>query len=150
MLSVGDGRAYRLTDTGVETFPNLYAAVECACVSVHGANWLGGNSLLDCIVFGRRAGTHAAGYAKSVGFKSVPADVLVADEGEAGGLLRQDQMLRLPHPDFEPNQLLCDGGRPSAGSERKGRRLHGHPLPLVPPEFECQSTRCGEGKMTAD
>ncbi|TDB83016.1 succinate dehydrogenase flavoprotein subunit [Actinomadura sp. KC216] len=40
----------------------LYAAGECACVSVHGANRLGTNSLLDILVFGRRAGRHAAGY----------------------------------------------------------------------------------------
>ena len=38
----------------------LYAAGECACVSVHGANRLGGNSLLECVVFGARAGASAA------------------------------------------------------------------------------------------
>lgn len=38
--------------------PGLYAAGECACVSVHGANRLGGNSLLDLVVFGRAAGLH--------------------------------------------------------------------------------------------
>ncbi len=41
-----------------EPVPGLYAAGECACVSVHGANRLGGNSLLDLIVFGRAAGRH--------------------------------------------------------------------------------------------
>jgi succinate dehydrogenase / fumarate reductase flavoprotein subunit len=40
-----------------EVVPGLYAAGECACVSVHGANRLGGNSLLDILVFGRAAGT---------------------------------------------------------------------------------------------
>ncbi len=45
--------------------PGLYAAGECACVSVHGANRLGGNSLLDTVVFGRRAGVAAAGYVQS-------------------------------------------------------------------------------------
>ena len=44
----------------------LYAAGECACVSVHGANRLGGNSLLDCVVFGKVAGDKAAKFAKSV------------------------------------------------------------------------------------
>jgi succinate dehydrogenase / fumarate reductase flavoprotein subunit len=43
--------------------PGLYAAGECACVSVHGANRLGTNSLLDIIVFGRRGGAHMADYA---------------------------------------------------------------------------------------
>ena len=41
-----------------EPVPGLYAVGECACVSVHGANRLGGNSLLDLIVFGRAAGKH--------------------------------------------------------------------------------------------
>ena len=41
--------------TGVTSVPNVYTAGECACVSVHGANRLGGNSLLDTIVFGRLA-----------------------------------------------------------------------------------------------
>lgn len=45
--------------------PGLYAAGECACVSVHGANRLGTNSLLDINVFGRRAGIAAAAYATS-------------------------------------------------------------------------------------
>ncbi|MEL4304996.1 FAD-dependent oxidoreductase [Methanococcoides sp. LMO-2] len=44
----------------------LYAVGECACISVHGANRLGGNSLLDTVVFGRRAGVHAAGYVASL------------------------------------------------------------------------------------
>ncbi|MGQ0549106.1 MAG: FAD-dependent oxidoreductase, partial [Armatimonadota bacterium] len=42
----------------------LYAAGECACVSVHGANRLGTNSLVDILVFGRRAGRHMAGYVR--------------------------------------------------------------------------------------
>jgi len=46
--------------------PGFYAAGECACVSVHGANRLGGNSLLDTIVFGRRAGAAAARYVKNL------------------------------------------------------------------------------------
>jgi len=44
--------------------PGLYAAGECACVSVHGANRLGTNSLLDILVFGRRGGAHMSAYAR--------------------------------------------------------------------------------------
>jgi succinate dehydrogenase / fumarate reductase, flavoprotein subunit len=44
---------------GRTMMPGLYAAGECACVSVHGANRLGGNSLMETITFGRRAGSHA-------------------------------------------------------------------------------------------
>jgi succinate dehydrogenase / fumarate reductase flavoprotein subunit len=45
---------------GRTSMPGLYAAGECACVSVHGANRLGGNSLLETVVFGRRSGAAAA------------------------------------------------------------------------------------------
>jgi succinate dehydrogenase / fumarate reductase, flavoprotein subunit len=54
--------------------PGLYAAGECACVSVHGANRLGTNSLLDIVVFGRRAGIGAAGHAGEVDFAELPDD----------------------------------------------------------------------------
>ena len=51
---------------GATTVPGLYAAGECANVSVHGANRLGANSLLDTVVFGRRSAVQAADYIKSV------------------------------------------------------------------------------------
>jgi succinate dehydrogenase / fumarate reductase flavoprotein subunit len=50
--------------TAEEVIPGLYAVGECACVSVHGANRLGGNSLLDIVVFGRAAGNHVIDYLK--------------------------------------------------------------------------------------
>ncbi len=49
-------------DTPEEPVPGLYAAGECACVSVHGGNRLGGNSLLDILVFGRAAAKHIIEY----------------------------------------------------------------------------------------
>ena len=52
----------------------LYAVGECACVSVHGANRLGTNSLLDLVVFGRRAGRHMADYVNHVDPTPLPAD----------------------------------------------------------------------------
>ena len=58
--------------------PGLYAAGECACVSVHGANRLGTNSLLDINVFGKRAGQYAVEYAKTA--KQVPVPKNAADE----------------------------------------------------------------------
>jgi len=54
--------------------PGLYAAGEVACVSVHGANRLGTNSLLDLIVFGKYAGLKAAEYANQESFKPLPDD----------------------------------------------------------------------------
>ena len=58
--------------------PGLYAAGECACVSVHGANRLGTNSLLDINVFGKRAGIYAVEYAKTA--KHVPVPKNAVDE----------------------------------------------------------------------
>ena len=52
--------------------PGLYAAGECACVSVHGANRLGTNSLLDIVVFGRRGGAHMADFAKGSDLTPLP------------------------------------------------------------------------------
>ena len=54
--------------------PGLYAAGECACVSVHGSNRLGTNSLLDINVFGKRAGNNAVEYVKTAEFVPLPAD----------------------------------------------------------------------------
>ena len=51
---------------GATPMPGLYAAGECACVSVHGANRLGGNSLLETIVFGRRAGADVVRYLETL------------------------------------------------------------------------------------
>jgi succinate dehydrogenase / fumarate reductase flavoprotein subunit len=56
---------------GRTPIPGLYAAGEVACVSVHGGNRLGANSLLDTLIFGRRAGEHAAARARSLAMPSV-------------------------------------------------------------------------------
>jgi succinate dehydrogenase / fumarate reductase flavoprotein subunit len=54
--------------------PGFYAAGEAACVSVHGANRLGTNSLLDLVVFGKHAGLNAAAYAREASFQPLPDD----------------------------------------------------------------------------
>jgi len=64
---------------GAASIKGLYAAGECACVSVHGANRLGGNSLLDTIVFGKRAGAKAAEFAKAASAISFPQTALKAE-----------------------------------------------------------------------
>jgi succinate dehydrogenase / fumarate reductase flavoprotein subunit len=51
---------------GLTNIPGLYAAGEVACVSVHGGNRLGANSLLDTLIFGRRSGVHAANVARAI------------------------------------------------------------------------------------
>lgn len=59
---------------GEEEIPGLYAAGECACASVHGANRLGGNSLLDIVVFGRAAGNHIIEFLKTHRYHQVLPD----------------------------------------------------------------------------
>ncbi|UCE82959.1 MAG: succinate dehydrogenase flavoprotein subunit [Deltaproteobacteria bacterium] len=75
-----DGRV--ITDSENTPFPGLYAAGECACVSVHGANRLGCNSLLDILVFGRRAGKEMHRFISTVGSINLPPspEKVVADQ----------------------------------------------------------------------
>ncbi|WP_414656476.1 succinate dehydrogenase flavoprotein subunit [Deinococcus sp. VB343] len=63
-----------LSDGAGGSIEGLYAAGEQACVSLHGANRLGTNSLGDLVVFGRRAGIYAAQYAKQVEYAEMPED----------------------------------------------------------------------------
>jgi succinate dehydrogenase / fumarate reductase flavoprotein subunit len=65
-----DGRV--VPDAEETPVPGLYAAGECACVSVHGANRLGTNSLLDIVVFGRRSGRQMADHSKDADFAELP------------------------------------------------------------------------------
>ncbi len=79
------------TDTdGATELTGLYAAGECACVSVHGANRLGGNSLMETITFGRRAGTAAAEWALSHTTIDVPESAERDAERQLRELLDRD------------------------------------------------------------
>jgi len=69
-----DANARVLADRGGKTIEGFYAAGECACVSVHGANRLGTNSLLDIIVFGRRGGKAIAQHLKDADWGALPSD----------------------------------------------------------------------------
>jgi succinate dehydrogenase / fumarate reductase flavoprotein subunit len=84
-LPVRPGMHYQMggikTDVdGATRISGLYAAGECACVSVHGGNRLGANSLLETVVFGRRSGRAASDYASQVTFASVNEEAIVAGE----------------------------------------------------------------------
>jgi succinate dehydrogenase / fumarate reductase flavoprotein subunit len=72
---------------GATNVPGLYAAGECANVSVHGANRLGANSLLDTVVFGRRSGAHAVEYIKSVDTHSSSQEDLAIEKARIQDLL---------------------------------------------------------------
>ena len=65
----------------------LYAAGECACVSVHGANRLGGNALMETITFGKRSGRHAAEWALANTTVTVPEGIVSDTERELKELL---------------------------------------------------------------
>jgi len=67
--------------------PGLYAAGECACVSVHGGNRLGANSLLDTLVFGRRSGLAASHYTKGLPPIASGEEVLASEQARIAALL---------------------------------------------------------------
>ena len=76
---------------GQTTIPGLYAAGECACVSVHGGNRLGANSLLDTLVFGRRSGAHAARQVHAAPMPS-PSRAALDDEADMiEAIVRRDR-----------------------------------------------------------
>ena len=86
----GDGRV--LADEGGTVVAGLYAAGECACVSVHGANRLGCNSLLDLLVFGRRAGkAMREALVGAEGRRHTAADPVESGAGEPRGPLGRRQ-----------------------------------------------------------
>jgi succinate dehydrogenase / fumarate reductase, flavoprotein subunit len=85
----------------------LYAAGECACVSVHGANRLGGNALMETITFGTRAGQHAAEWALANTTVTVPESTVADAERELKTLLDR-----------------TDGERPWRIREELGETMH--------------------------
>ena len=74
-----DGRCWDIHDNWSGVL-GLFAAGEVACLSLHGGNRLGANSLLDTVVFGRRAGSEAASYAKMSEKPKVEDSRVVDDE----------------------------------------------------------------------
>jgi succinate dehydrogenase / fumarate reductase flavoprotein subunit len=74
---------------GLTTVTGLYAAGECACVSVHGANRLGGNALMETITFGKRSGAAAAEWALTHTTVAVPPSIEADAERELGALLNR-------------------------------------------------------------
>ena len=83
-----------------EIVPRLYAVGECACVSVHGANRLGGNSLVDLVVFGRAVGRHIM---DNFGNFATPAEI-----GESAADLALARIERLARKEGERVDLLLD------------------------------------------
>ena len=76
---------------GATEVPGLYAAGECACVSVHGGNRLGANSLLDTLIFGRRSGEHAANRAKRTDFGRASRATLADEERQITEIIGRER-----------------------------------------------------------
>jgi len=100
-----DVRGRVVVDEQNTVLPGLYAAGECACVSVHGANRLGTNSLVDILVFGRRAGRDMAQYARATRTPGLPQDAaagavqymknLVGRDGSESAVRLRDELQRV-------------------------------------------------------
>jgi succinate dehydrogenase flavoprotein subunit len=108
---------------GRTTLEGLYAAGEVACVSVHGANRLGGNALMETITYGKRVGRHASEWALSHTTVTVPESVETDAERELGALLDRtegerpwqirDELAQTMHVNFgvfrREEQMLAQG-----------------------------------------
>jgi succinate dehydrogenase / fumarate reductase flavoprotein subunit len=93
---------------GATRVPGVYAAGECACVSVHGANRLGGNSLLETIVFGARAAKHAVEYIKKVGDVTPSDKTLRAEQDRVKALLARSGGTRAPKLRHAMNETMSE------------------------------------------
>ncbi len=89
-------------------FPGLYAAGECACVSVHGSNRLGCNSLLDTLVFGRRAGKTVKNYVDSRKPPKVQSDQIDHIQKDISSLMSRDTGESSGHILRELQQIMTD------------------------------------------
>jgi succinate dehydrogenase / fumarate reductase flavoprotein subunit len=87
-----------VVDAQNTVLPGLYAAGECACVSVHGANRLGTNSLVDLVVFGRRGGVHMVQYCRESELLPLPPD-------PAGPAQAEFERIRNNRGSVRPHQL---------------------------------------------
>ncbi len=92
---------------GKTELEGLYAAGECACISVHGANRLGGNALMETITFGKRAGRHAAEWALANTTVTIPEGTVSDAERELKQLLER-----------------TDGERPWSIRDELGQTMH--------------------------
>jgi succinate dehydrogenase / fumarate reductase flavoprotein subunit len=114
--SMGGIKANVRTETPIA---GLYAAGECSCISVHGANRLGTNSTADCLVFGAVAGEEAAKHASSASLREVPNDKLLAEENRISELIKREGPERVSVIRDEMRRVMND----KAWIYRKGDQL---------------------------
>ncbi|MBO9306406.1 MAG: succinate dehydrogenase flavoprotein subunit [Thermomicrobium sp.] len=119
-----DGRV--TIDAQNTPIPGLYAAGECACVSVHGANRLGTNSLVDLVVFGRRAGRHMARFVQENDFHPLPKDPAYRARAEIEWIWENDGTERVAQIRAELQEaMMTDAGvfRTGDGLKRLQQKL---------------------------
>ena len=107
---------------GATSIPGLYAAGEVACVSVHGGNRLGANSLLDTLIFGRRSGQHAAARAKQVEVGRPSQAVLADAERQVSELVGRE-----PGNGRRVSEVRRELGRDDGPARRRVPHRRGHP-----------------------
>jgi succinate dehydrogenase / fumarate reductase flavoprotein subunit len=96
------------TDEKNTIIPGLYAAGECACVSVHGANRLGTNSLIDLVVFGKRAGVNIIKYVKENSLAPLPSDIEATVAKQSDHMLESHGEERCPKIREEMQKVMTD------------------------------------------
>ena len=84
--SMGGVKANKNCETNID---GLFAAGECACISIHGANRLGGNSLMDTLVFGKRAGRSAGEFSLRRKLKKLPSDCFENEKRRVAAIFEQ-------------------------------------------------------------
>ena len=114
--SMGGIDADKLGRTPVK---GLYAAGECACISVHGANRLGGNSLLDIVVFGKLAGEDAVNFVSEVDFLPFAESEVKREEERVNSLFEADGKEKLADLRSELSDVMSYG----AGIFREEKKM---------------------------
>lgn len=98
----------QVLDENNNSVAGLYAAGECACISVHGANRLGCNSLVDLVVFGRRAGMSIAGELDRIDWPELPANPQAQTAERIEGIKAREKGERMYHVRKEMQALMTD------------------------------------------
>jgi succinate dehydrogenase / fumarate reductase flavoprotein subunit len=101
-----DGRVIR--NAAAEVLPGLYSAGEAACVSVHGANRLGTNSLVDLVVFGRRAGRHMLEFVRPAPWPALPPQPELAARAEIDAIFSRDKGERVAEIRKSMQEVMMD------------------------------------------
>ncbi len=108
-----------ILDENKTVMRGLYAAGECACVSAHGANRLGTNSLVDLVVFGRRGGMVMANYVKGVDWTPLPDKPTAEIEAEFNRIRNSKGKLKTAELRNKMQQVMMD----KVGVFRKGSEI---------------------------